>query len=70
MVPDDFKLVVAGDLQKCNHIACGFVCDGVQTSLFDWEAMHSLKFKWLTPAATDPIRAHVDCSLSCVSFLK
>ena len=22
--------------------------------------------KWLTPAATDPTRAHVDCSLSCV----
>ena len=27
-------------------------------------------FKWLTPAATDPRRAHVDRSMSCASLLK
>ena len=39
MVPDDFKMGVAGDLQTCYHNALGFVCDGVQTSIFDWESM-------------------------------
>ena len=39
MVPDDFKMGVAGYSQTCNNHALGVVCDGVQTSIFVWESM-------------------------------
>ena len=42
MVPNDFELGVADDLQTCVHIALDFVCDGIRTSVFDWESMYTL----------------------------
>ena len=43
MVPDDFKLGVAGDLQTCNNVAMGFICDGAQTANLDWELLYICK---------------------------
>jgi hypothetical protein len=40
MVPDDFKVGIAYDLQTCIHTALGFVCDGVQTTILSWESMY------------------------------
>ena len=40
MVPDDFKVGIADDLQTCIHNALVFVCDGVQTTILSWESMY------------------------------
>ena len=43
IVPDDFKLGVAGVLQTCSNIVSGLVCDGVKTGFVDWELLYICK---------------------------
>ena len=46
MVPDGFKLGIAVDFETCND-TLGVVCDGVQTTAFDWESIDILQLTFL-----------------------